>query len=213
MGAAAVTGDNAGVHIQLQSKAVEQVGVALANGSLVYQRSVCGVLQQIRVIVQMVIVVADGLGNVVVNAFDLLVIGVIIQIQVIQQVFHIVIHLGFLLCGGIVAQIEVHVHMIGTVIVRPVILGLPAAVGKLQIVAFLGLTGVIHSLVGQSIDAVFQVILGFEMQGDEIISLDHGLAQLLCGSGQGDIVFVALVDMGPVDDGGSENFRIHNALV
>ena len=104
--------DNSAVYTQFQGQTVEQIGIALADSRPVHQRRIGGVHQQIAVIFQIVIVISNIGAHPVVDAADLFIIALAIQIQLAQQRRHSGIHNILLLLGVAVRKVISKDHIV-----------------------------------------------------------------------------------------------------
>ena len=90
--------DQTAVDAELQRKAVQQQSIPLADGGAVDQCGVCRVLE--TVIVGVVVVVCNIVADVIVNAFDLVVPRIVIEVEIGKQFADGLVHGGFLCrCG------------------------------------------------------------------------------------------------------------------
>ena len=150
------TGNDPGIHIQLQRQPVEQIGVALTHGSLVHQRRIGGVLQQVTVVFQIVVVISNIGANVVIDTADLCIVGLAIQRQFLQKGSHSSVQLLFLLQGGVVGHREIEGDRGSVVGSRCLV----ATILEFQIVALHGVTGMVEQRLQNLIHVCTQFFLG-----------------------------------------------------
>ena len=142
-------GDQSAVDIQLQSQAVHQQGIALADRGAVDQGGIGGLLQQIGIILGMGIVVDNIGADIIVNAFDLEVVVLLVKIQLFQKLSHSRVHFGFLLGGGVIS-VGIGDGQIGGAVIVQITAGISLQIAVLphQVVTFGGNTGMYHGIVG-----------------------------------------------------------------
>ena len=190
--------DAAAFHPQFQQQPVHQVGVALTHGGAVDQGGVGGVLQLVFPIVQMVIVIADVLCHVVINGLHLFVFTAAIQGKLLQQRLYGPIQLLLLGTGGVVAHVDGGRIVFPAAGIVPAIVGAAAAVVQIQVVAFLGLAGMLEGGIQQHIQEIALAdpgvrVIQVEIQVDHVAAVDHLLAHDSSGFIQAQIIAVACV--------------------
>ena len=142
VGATAVTGDEPGIHPQLQGQSVQQQGIALAYRSTVHQRGITGVLECIAVVIQVCVVVGNVGADVIIDAAQALIVSCCVQFQGIQQLSYFAVYGLFLFGGGVVIdgqsqRIQIGCTIMGAFQAKTHILIVPS-----QIVAFSRNSGV-----------------------------------------------------------------------
>ena len=216
MGAAAVADDDTGIHTQLQHQPVEQHGIALADGDLVHQRRIGGVLQVVEIIVQVLVIILHGVADVVVHGADLFVIGLFPQIKLVQQVGNRSIQLHLLGIGGVVGHVDVECVVICGVGVGIAAFTIIAAILPLEGVALLGVAVVDHGFRQNRIKQSPGIIgSGTDVYRIVTDPVQHIIPDLGCRIGGGYVIGLnrggVSLHMGEVRFG--EMIRIQNALV
>ena len=148
--AAALSVHNTCINAGFQTQAVKQHRIALAYSGAVDEGSVCSEHREIVHVAQMLIVVSDVGGNVVVNGFDLFIVG---GCGGKAEILHDAVDSGgqrsFLLSVGVVGHIIGHrvgVNPVGIIVTTACVYGIP---NISKAVAFGGDTCVLHSFIEQ----------------------------------------------------------------
>ena len=143
--AVGIAGDHTAVHTQFQRQPVQQHRIALADRGLIDQSGIGGMLQLIAVILEIIVVVSNVGGDIVVNRFKLGIAVLTGHIQLAQQLRNGRIHRCLLGCIGMIGHGEGGgcSHIL-TAHGKITVVHIEAGVLPQQIVAFHRIAGVLH---------------------------------------------------------------------
>ena len=154
-----ITGNDASIHVQSQSQTIEEVRVTLANCSLIHQRSIGRMLEMVAVVVQVIVVVSNVLCNILIDTAEFLVIGAIIQIQLIKKLGYFNVQRCFLtgccvITNGIGSFHFRHISGICTSV------RLMSTIRELQVIAFHRITGMRYRSIKNLMKGLIDVCVG-----------------------------------------------------
>ena len=192
MGAATVTGNQPGIHTQFQRKPVEQQSITLTDSGFVEHGSIGGMLQLVAVVFKIVVVIGDIGADIIIDAADDLILGAVLNIQLVDDFVDSAVHFRFLTGGGVVSHIEgnvpVDTAVIGVVTLSTIAIA-PSAVLPAEVITFCGNAGVGDSrregVADHSLQRILLGIRHIDVEHDGILSVFHTFPDLQCQNFKG----------------------------